>query len=95
MSERMLFAEALEAVRCVDDGVVRSFADANVGSMLAIGYPAWTGGVLQYINGYPDGLAGFVARANELSDKYGSRFMPPKSLAYRAVRSDAFLTPSQ
>ena len=46
----MLFAEALESVRCVDDGVLTSVADANIGSILGIGFPDWTGGVLQYIN---------------------------------------------
>lgn len=80
MSERMLFIEALETVKCVDEGVLRSTAEANIGSIFGIGYPAWTGGVLQYINGYPGGPAGFVARANELAETYGERFNPPASL---------------
>ena len=63
MQERMLFAEAIETVRCLDEGVLTSVADANIGSILGIGFPAWTGGVLQYINGYEGGVPGFVARA--------------------------------
>ena len=63
----MLFAEAIETVRCFDEGVLRSVADANVGSILGIGFPPWTGGVVQYINGYegPTGTGprGFVVRA--------------------------------
>ena len=45
MKERMLFAEALETVKCFDEGVLRTVADANIGSILGIGFPAWTGGV--------------------------------------------------
>ena len=78
--ERMLFAEALESVKCYDEGVLRSVAEANIGSIFGIGFPAWTGGVLQYINGYPGGPAGFVARAQELAAQYGERFSPPASL---------------
>jgi len=54
--------------------------DANIGSIFGIGFPAWTGGVLQYVNGYPGGPAGFVARARELAERYGDRFAPPESL---------------
>jgi 3-hydroxyacyl-CoA dehydrogenase/enoyl-CoA hydratase/3-hydroxybutyryl-CoA epimerase len=80
MKERMLFAEAIESVKCLDEGVLRSVPDANIGSIFGIGFPAWTGGVLQYVNGYPGGPAGFVARARELADRYGERFTPPESL---------------
>jgi 3-hydroxyacyl-CoA dehydrogenase/enoyl-CoA hydratase/3-hydroxybutyryl-CoA epimerase len=80
MSERMLFAEAIESVKCLDEGVLRSVPDANIGSIFGIGFPAWTGGVLQYINGYEGGPAGFVARARELAEAYGERFTPPESL---------------
>jgi len=81
MQERMLFAEALDSVRCFDEGVLRSVADANIGSIFGIGFPPWTGGVIQYIKGYPGGVAGFVERARELATTYGDRFTPPASLA--------------
>ncbi|HVV21886.1 MAG TPA: 3-hydroxyacyl-CoA dehydrogenase NAD-binding domain-containing protein [Pseudonocardiaceae bacterium] len=84
LKERMLFAEALETVKCFDEGVLRSVPDANIGSIFGIGFPAWTGGVVQYVEGYPGGVAGFVARANELADTYGERFRPPQSLVNRA-----------
>lgn len=80
MKERMLFIEAVESVRCLDEGVLESIPDANIGSLLGIGYPGWTGGVLQYIDGYEGGVAGFVARAQELASRYGARFTPPASL---------------
>jgi 3-hydroxyacyl-CoA dehydrogenase/enoyl-CoA hydratase/3-hydroxybutyryl-CoA epimerase len=90
LEERMLFAESLESVRCLDEGVIESVADANVGSILGIGFPGWTGGVLQYINGYDGGVAGFVARARELAEKYGERFEPPASLVEKAERGESY-----
>ena len=81
MIDRMLFAEALETQKCFDEGVITSTADANIGSILGIGFPPWTGGAAQLIVGYPHGgKAGFVARAKELAAKYGDRFNPPASL---------------
>ncbi|MCX2928719.1 3-hydroxyacyl-CoA dehydrogenase NAD-binding domain-containing protein [Mycobacterium sp. CVI_P3] len=81
MIDRMLFAEALETQKCFDEGVINSTADANIGSIMGIGFPPWTGGAAQLIVGYPHGgKAGFVARAKELAAKYGERFNPPQSL---------------
>ena len=55
-------------------------ADANIGSIFGIGFPAWTGGVLQYINGYTGGLAGFVARAQRAGGQVRRAF-PPAGVA--------------
>ncbi|MEV0051686.1 3-hydroxyacyl-CoA dehydrogenase NAD-binding domain-containing protein [Saccharopolyspora shandongensis] len=90
LKERMLFVEALETVKCLDEGVLRSVPDANIGSIFGIGFPAWTGGVVQYMNGYPGGLAGFVARCRELAERYGERFEPPASLVRRAEAGEPF-----
>ncbi len=78
--DRMLFAEAIETQKCFDEGVLETTADANIGSIFGIGFPAWTGGVHQFIVGYPGGQAAFVARADELAKKYGARFEVPASL---------------
>jgi len=98
LEERMLFVESLETVKCLDEGVIESVADANIGSIMGIGFPGWTGGVLQYISGYEDptgatdrrGPAGFVDRARELAERYGERFAPPASLVARAQRGEAY-----
>ncbi|HEX2703013.1 MAG TPA: 3-hydroxyacyl-CoA dehydrogenase family protein [Solirubrobacteraceae bacterium] len=90
LEERMLFIEALEATRCHEEGVIESVADANVGSILGIGFPAWTGGVLAYINGYAGGPPGFVSRARELRQSYGERFEPPDSLLALAARGGCY-----
>ncbi|MET9166757.1 3-hydroxyacyl-CoA dehydrogenase NAD-binding domain-containing protein, partial [Streptomyces cellulosae] len=96
MQERMLFSEALDTVRLLEEGVLTSVADANIGSILGIGFPGWTGGVLQYINGYDGGaggetgLPGFVARARELAERYGDRFTPPALLVEKADKGEVF-----
>ncbi|WP_338674068.1 3-hydroxyacyl-CoA dehydrogenase NAD-binding domain-containing protein [Streptomyces sp. SCSIO 30461] len=90
MKERMLFSEALDTVRCLEEGVLITVADANIGSIMGIGFPAWTGGVLQYINGYEGGLPGFVARARELAATYGERFEPPALLVEKAEKGETF-----
>jgi 3-hydroxyacyl-CoA dehydrogenase/enoyl-CoA hydratase/3-hydroxybutyryl-CoA epimerase len=90
LEERMMFIEAIETVKCRDEGVIESVADANIGSIFGIGFPAWSGGVLQYINGYEGGLPGFVTRARELAATYGDRFDPPASLIDAAERGEPF-----
>ncbi|WP_199432412.1 3-hydroxyacyl-CoA dehydrogenase NAD-binding domain-containing protein [Qaidamihabitans albus] len=90
LKERMLFAEALETVKCFDEGVLTSVQDANIGSIFGIGFPAWTGGVVQYMNQYEGGLKGFVARARELAERYGDHFEPPQSLVDRAEKGELF-----
>ncbi|NEC09673.1 3-hydroxyacyl-CoA dehydrogenase NAD-binding domain-containing protein [Streptomyces sp. SID7909] len=90
MQERMLFSEALDSVRCLEENVLITVADANIGSIMGIGFPPWTGGVLQYINGYEGGLPGFVARARELAERYGDRFLPPALLVEKAEKGEPF-----
>ncbi len=80
IQDRMLFIEVIESIKCLDEGVLRSVPEANIGSIFGIGFPAWSGGVLQFVNGYEGGAAGFVARANELAATYGERFTPPASV---------------
>jgi 3-hydroxyacyl-CoA dehydrogenase/enoyl-CoA hydratase/3-hydroxybutyryl-CoA epimerase len=72
LMDRMLFVEAIESQRCLDEGVLRSAEDGNIGSILGIGYPAWTGGVLRFITQHAD----FHGRASELAERYGERFRP-------------------
>jgi 3-hydroxyacyl-CoA dehydrogenase/enoyl-CoA hydratase/3-hydroxybutyryl-CoA epimerase len=91
LKERLLFIEAIESVKCLDEGVLTSVAEANIGSIFGIGYPGWTGGVLQYINQYSGGLPGFVARARQLAERYGDRFTPPPLLLAKADAGEQFV----
>jgi 3-hydroxyacyl-CoA dehydrogenase/enoyl-CoA hydratase/3-hydroxybutyryl-CoA epimerase len=86
----MLFAESIETIKCLDEGVLETVADANIGSIFGIGFPGWSGGSLQYVNGYDGGLPGFVARARELAEQYGDRFEPPASLVAKAEAGETY-----
>ena len=94
IQDRQLVVEAIETVKCFDEGVLKSAAEANIGSIFGIGFPAVTGGAIQYINGFEGpagrGPAGFVARARELQAKYGDRFEPPASLVAVAEAGGTF-----
>jgi 3-hydroxyacyl-CoA dehydrogenase/enoyl-CoA hydratase/3-hydroxybutyryl-CoA epimerase len=90
LQERMAFAMSLETVKCVEEGVLRSTADANIGSIFGIGFPPLHGGALQYINAYEGGLTGFVARSRELAQSYGARFEPPALLVDKAEAGEKF-----
>ncbi len=86
--DRLLFVQAIETVRCVEEGVLHSTADANIGSIFGIGFAAWTGGALQFINQY--GLKDFIARAQYLAEQYGERFAPPALLLEKAAQGKLF-----
>lgn len=81
IKDRLLFRQIVESLKCLQEGVLRSVADGNVGSLLGIGAPVWTGGFLQVVNTYQyqgqDGLQAFITRCNELVERYGERFSAP------------------
>ncbi|WP_417565527.1 3-hydroxyacyl-CoA dehydrogenase NAD-binding domain-containing protein [Marinobacter sp.] len=88
LKDRILFIQAIETVRCLEEGVLRTIEDANIGSIFGIGYAPWTGGAIQFINQY--GVRSFTERAKELSNTYGERFAPPKLLLERAESNSPF-----
>jgi len=88
LRDRLLYIQAIESVRCMQEGVIEAARDANIGSVLGIGFPRWTGGTLQYINSV--GLRAFVRRASELAQRYGERFAPPALLVDMAERQAVF-----
>lgn len=90
LQDRMMFGEAIETIKCFDEGVLTSFADANIGSIFGIGFPAWTGGVAQFVDQYDGGVAGFVKRCHELADTYGERFQPPASVVAKVEAGQRF-----
>ncbi|MFV8783104.1 3-hydroxyacyl-CoA dehydrogenase NAD-binding domain-containing protein [Microbulbifer sp. SA54] len=88
IKDRLLFRQVVESLKCLQEGVLRSVADGNVGSLLGIGAPAWTGGFIQFVNSY--GLEQFIARANELASRYGDRFLPPSIVADTFAAGETF-----
>ena len=89
MIDRFLFVQALDTLRCLEEGVLESVNDGNIGSIFGIGFPAWTGGAIQFLNQY--GLAKALARATVLENKYGDRFKAP-ALLVDAVKNQHSIT---
>ncbi|MEA1079042.1 3-hydroxyacyl-CoA dehydrogenase NAD-binding domain-containing protein [Marinobacter qingdaonensis] len=88
LKDRILFVQAIETVRCLEEGVLRTVEDANIGSIFGIGFAPWTGGAIQFINQY--GVRAFTERAKELAAAYGERFTPPKLLLEKAETNSVF-----
>ncbi|MFL1465185.1 3-hydroxyacyl-CoA dehydrogenase NAD-binding domain-containing protein [Marinobacter sp. HN1S83] len=88
LKDRILFIQAIETVRCLEEGVLKTVEDANIGSIFGIGYAPWTGGAIQFINQY--GVRAFAERAKELADQYGDRFAPPALLLEKAETNALF-----
>ena len=76
IQDRLMFRQVIEALKCLETGVLRSVADGNIGSIMGIGAPAHTGGLIQYVNSY--GFDKFIIRCDELSSAYGERFDCPE-----------------
>ena len=73
VKDRLLYRQAIETARCLNEGVLSTVHDANIGSIFGIGFPAWTGGAMQFIYGM--GIDAFLRRADELARKFGSGFL--------------------
>ena len=82
MIDRFLFVQSLDTLRCLEEGVLESVIDGNIGSIFGIGFAPWTGGALQFLNQY--GLNKALQRANSLEAKYGGRFKAPQLLITKA-----------
>ena len=88
IKDRLLFRQIVESLRCYEENVVNQVADANIGSIMGIGFPPHTGGVLQYVNTY--GLKAFATRLAELESRYGERFAAPQVLLDKAEKGETF-----
>ena len=72
IKDRLLFRQAIETARCLSENVLTTVHDANIGSIFGIGFPAWTGGAMQFI--YSMGEHKFMQRADQLASKFGAGF---------------------
>jgi 3-hydroxyacyl-CoA dehydrogenase/enoyl-CoA hydratase/3-hydroxybutyryl-CoA epimerase len=88
LKDRFLFTVALEAARCMEEGIVTDPREADVGSILGFGYAPYSGGAVSFIDGM--GLKAFVSRAKELAAKYGPQFEPGDTLIRMAERGETF-----
>ncbi len=83
VKDRLLYRQAVETARCLAEGVLTSVHDGNIGSIFGIGFPAWTGGALQFIYGM--GIDAFEARCAQLAQKFGPGFALSEDVK-RAIR---------
>jgi len=83
-----MYIQALETTRCMEEGVVTTAAEADLGSILRWVFAAWRGGTLSYIDTV--GIRNFVAECDRLAKRYGKRFKPSKWLRERAERNEPF-----
>jgi 3-hydroxyacyl-CoA dehydrogenase/enoyl-CoA hydratase/3-hydroxybutyryl-CoA epimerase len=88
MKDRLLLRPVIESLKCLETKVLRSVADGNIGSIMGIGAPVWTGGYIQFVNTY--GLQRFVDRCRELEQQYGERFAPPQIALEHAKSGELF-----
>lgn len=88
LKTRFLYAQAIETARCLEQGVLETAQDADLGAIYGWGFPAWTGGTLSYIDTI--GLEPFVREADRLTQQYGPRFAPSAWLRDRAARGESF-----
>lgn len=87
--DRLLYVQANETAKCFEENVVRTVADANIGSIFGWGFAPNQGGTLQFINSV--GVDKFVARSRELASKYGERFAPAQILVEMAEKGEEFV----
>jgi 3-hydroxyacyl-CoA dehydrogenase/enoyl-CoA hydratase/3-hydroxybutyryl-CoA epimerase len=88
IKDRLLFRQVIETLKCLQEGVLNTVADGNIGSIMGIGAPVWTGGFLQFINTF--GLDKFQSRCTELAEKYGERFECPAIVAEKIAAGENF-----
>ena len=88
IEDRLLFRPVLESMFCLEEGVLRSVSDGNIGSIMGIACPPWTGGYLQFVNTY--GLERFIRRCETLSTTFGSRFDVPRIARIKAEENTSF-----
>ncbi|WP_028108929.1 3-hydroxyacyl-CoA dehydrogenase NAD-binding domain-containing protein [Ferrimonas futtsuensis] len=88
LKERLMFIMAVETIRCMEEGVLNHRRDADVGSIFGIGFPAWSGGAVQFIDHL--GPKAFVARADQLAENCGERFRVPDGLRARAAKGQGY-----
>ncbi|MCX4149659.1 3-hydroxyacyl-CoA dehydrogenase NAD-binding domain-containing protein [Paraburkholderia madseniana] len=88
VKRRLLYIQALEAARCIEEGVLTDAANADIGAVMGLGFPTWTGGTLSLIETI--GLSTFVAECDGFALQFGERFQPSEWLRRRANANEPF-----
>ncbi|OAN56480.1 3-hydroxyacyl-CoA dehydrogenase [Sphingobium sp. TCM1] len=88
LKQRLLYAQAMETIRCLEEGVLETPEDADLGAAFGWGFPMWTGGTISYVDTI--GIARFVAESDRMAQLYGPRFAPSSWLRDKAARGEPF-----
>jgi 3-hydroxyacyl-CoA dehydrogenase/enoyl-CoA hydratase/3-hydroxybutyryl-CoA epimerase len=88
IKKRFLFIQSLEAVKCLEEGVLTSVGDGDIGSIFAWGFPPYYGGVFSYIDMI--GLSEFCEQCDQLAKRFGERFKPTSGLRNMAEKGLKF-----
>lgn len=88
LRKRLFYIQALETARCLEEGVLTTAADGDLGSVLGWGFPTYTGGTLSLIDTI--GAETFVVECDSLAQKHGARFTPSDWLRKRAAEGATF-----
>ncbi|PHP18650.1 3-hydroxyacyl-CoA dehydrogenase [Sphingobium sp. IP1] len=92
LKKRYLYAQAMETARCLEENVLETPQDADLGAIYGWGFPAWTGGTISYIDTI--GLKTFVEESDRLAQLYGPRFLPSAWLRDKAAKGEDFYAPA-
>ena len=93
LKQRYLYAQAMETARCLEEGVLETPEDADLGAVYGWGFPAWTGGTISYIDTV--GIETFVKEADRMAQLYGPRFLPSAWLREKAAKGEPFYAPAE
>jgi 3-hydroxyacyl-CoA dehydrogenase/enoyl-CoA hydratase/3-hydroxybutyryl-CoA epimerase len=86
--QRLMFIQSVETARCLEEKVLLSPIDADVGAILGWGFPAYLGGPIGQIHSL--GVAAFVKACETLAERHGARFAPPQLLRRMADQGERF-----
>ncbi len=88
VQHRLMFAQVLEAVRALEDGVLEDIREGDVGAILAWGFAPWSGGPFSWLDIIGTPYA--AERCDELTEKFGARFTTPPLLREMAAQNQGF-----
>ncbi|OUR75313.1 3-hydroxyacyl-CoA dehydrogenase [Alphaproteobacteria bacterium 46_93_T64] len=86
--KRLIYIQSVETARCMEENVVTSAEDADVGSILGWGFAPFRGGSISQI--HTVGVDNFVSECDVMAQKYGARFTPPQMLRDMAAKGETF-----
>ena len=90
IQDRLVALMINEAVRCLEEGILRSARDGDIGAVMGLGFPPFRGGPFTWIDHV--GPAGMVRRLEDLAAEHGSRFAPARLLQSHAAMGENFRT---